>query len=121
MDKLLKIIKGYLISAVLFLIIMLVLSLIMVSTDMSMSGAKWYGCVALTVAALVFGLSAGITFQKRGLITGIGLGALYVCLFIFMVTTLFDSSFYAGITDVRYIIPVLFCGIGGMLGTNLKN
>ncbi len=121
MDKLLKIIKGYLISAALFLIIMLILSMLMLGTEMSMSGAKWYGCIALAASALIFGISAGAAFGKRGLVTGIGLGILYVCLFIFLLTTMFDASFYAGITDIRYIIPVVLCAVGAVVGTNLKN
>lgn len=121
MDKLLKIIKGYLISSMLFIIIMLVLAILMANTDMSMGGSTLYGCIALSVSAAVFGLSAGITFRKRGLLTGVGFGILYVCLFIFLITTMFDTGFYAGITDIRYIVPVLFCAAGGVLGTNLKN
>ncbi len=121
MEKLLKIIKGYVISGFLFLVFMLILAIAMRSTNLSMAHSEMYSMILLTVSALIFGLSIGITFQKRGLLTGIGFGILYVGIFVFLVTMLFHMSFAAGILNAAYLLPVLFSGIGGMIGTNLKN
>ena len=81
----------------------------------------YYVLGSLCIACLFLGLIAGNLMKRRGIL----FGALYAIIFLLII--LLISVFITGtntengIFQIRYLLCLLFGGIGGMVGVNLRN
>ena len=70
MQKMFRIVKGYILSLGVFLFLTFVLAVILRNTGMPLQFAMPFGILACTAAAFLFGMVFGSTFEKRGLFFG---------------------------------------------------
>lgn len=121
MGKTLKVLKGFAISIFIFLICSLIFGALLKFTGLPEKWAMYYILMSLCVASAFFGFYMGHILKKRGLLYGFVYAAMLVIAIVYVINTFCAQTFVVELNDLRYLICILFGGIGGMLGVNVKN
>ena len=121
MERTLKLIKGALISTIIFVAMTLLAGVLLSATGMPERFADFYLIAALSMACAFMGLYSGILFSKNGLFSGIVFSAILLGIILSIVSLCFAASISAYALSFQYIIPLSIGGIFGIIGTNLKN
>lgn len=120
MQVILKAGKGYLISAVIFLILSALITVLVMFSSVSMKYGGVLMFAALCVSAFVFAIFTGNAVGKRGLAAGILSGLMFAATFVFLVSTALNTAFVEALKNLFYLIPVILSAIGGIIGANIK-
>lgn len=120
MEAVLKSLKGFLYTLVLFVILTLIVGLLIKITPMPEGWSRYYLIGILSIACAFIGFYSGCLMKKRGLLYG----ALYAAVFILVVLIIYMAVFATGITFnaglLKYLICALFGSVGGMFGVNMR-
>ncbi len=119
-NPIIGIIKGTLISFLVTLIALTVFSVLLVYTDLSEDTIKPV-IITVTGISILIGSSIGTRkIRKNGLITGGGIGAIYI-LIIFCISSIMNSSFSLNLVSAIMIGVGIVGGVlGGIIGVNTK-
>ena len=120
MQVILKAGKGYLISAVIFLILSALITVLVMFSSVSMKSGGLFMFAALCISAFVFAIFTGNAVGKRGLAAGILSGLMFAATFVFLVSTALNTAFVEALKNLFYLIPVILSAIGGIIGANIK-
>lgn len=87
--------------------------------------AESYGYAIIIGSCSIVCFFAGIfvcsSCDRRGLLNGISVSAVIILLIFLICSILFsDSIKFVSILSVWYLIPIIFGGLGGVLGVNMK-
>lgn len=120
MEMVRKNLKGLLYAFILFILLTLLVSVVIKLTPAPEGWAVYYMVGALSLSCLFLGIYAGNHIKKKGFLYG----ALYSAIFLLILTAIymlaFSTGFEAGPGLLKYVIPILFGSVGGMIGVNLK-
>lgn len=121
METVFKNLKGFLYAFILFILLTLLLSLLVKFTPAPEGWSLYYMIGVLCITCLFLGVYIGNHFKKKGFIYG----ALNSIIFLLILSAFYMLAFSTGIEMglglVRYLIPILFGSVGGMIGVNLRN
>lgn len=120
MNYIFKLVKGYLIAFIIFLILTVVITMFIKFTSMPESLSMYYLLAAICFATLFLGIFSGKLIGKRGLVSAIGLSAIFVFLIIFGINCTYFQDLRLDSFNIQYMIPVAVGGIGGIIGVNAK-
>lgn len=110
---------GFLISAILTIISLIILSIVMINTDINEKNYFIFYMIFTLIS-----LSAGSAFAaklkgNRGLMTGVVVGILY-CIFIIFLGKVSKENFNVGANEIFMLtIDIIISGFAGILGVNL--
>jgi len=116
-----KLLKGYLLSVVLFMILTIGAALLLKFTALPESTNEICLIVAMSASCLFLGLFVGNLFGKRGILYGLFFSAILMFIIFFLTLLSFSAQFTWDILNWKYAIPILFGAIGGITGANLKH
>lgn len=120
MNNILKNIKGYLYSLVLFFILTLIISSLIKFTSIPESWSIYYVIFALCTSCLLLGVYSGYQMKKKGFVYG-ALSSAILLLIIFAITMMaFTTEIQMGLGLIKYLVCVFFGSVGGMIGVNVK-
>lgn len=121
MGKIVKLLKGGVISLIIFIAITAIFGLLMRFTGLPERFAWLYLLAAITAACGYMGLYSGNLFQRRGLLVGAVFSALIASIILIGVALAFSEKLTPEILTPWYLIPVCGGGLLGAAGANLKN
>ncbi|WP_130863680.1 TIGR04086 family membrane protein [Bacilliculturomica massiliensis] len=113
--------RAYGISALFFLIVVGIMGLLLCFGPLPEKGMPYYVLGALTASCFLLGLMAGAALKKRGLIYGAGYAAVFVLAVILILFAVLGAQNPIALLNIRYLLCLVFGGIGGILGVNQKN
>lgn len=120
METILKNLKGFLFSIILFVLLTLLISVMVKLTPAPESWSLYYMIGVLCITCLFLGTYAGSHIKRKGFVYG----ALYSIIFILILSAFYMLAFSTGIdlsfSLIKYLIPILFGSVGGMVGVNLR-
>jgi len=121
MGTVLKNLKGFFYAFILFVLLTLLISVIVKFTPAPEGWSLYYMIGALCIVCLFLGIYIGNFIKKRGFVYG----ALYSIIFLLILSAFFMLAFSTGVAMgaglIKYVIPILFGSVGGMIGVNLRN
>ena len=120
MQKMFRIVKGYILSLGVFLFLTFVLAVILRNTGMPLQFAMPFGILVCTAAAFLFGMVFGSTFEKRGLFFGFFSAVLFMGLLTVLAAAAVQAEAVSLPRNPWFVIPVIVGGVGGIAGVNLK-
>ncbi|MEG2199231.1 MAG: TIGR04086 family membrane protein [Anaerovorax sp.] len=121
MEKTLKVLKGFGISILIFLLCSVIFGVLLKFTGLPEKWGIYYILISLCFASVFFGFYMGYLLKKRGLLYGFAYSAMLVIAIVYVTGVLCMQPFILGFNDLRYLVCIVFGGIGGMLGVNAKN
>ncbi|MDD3169303.1 MAG: TIGR04086 family membrane protein [Eubacteriales bacterium] len=121
METVWKNLKGFLYALILFILLTLLISVLVKFTPAPEGWALYYMIGVLCISCLFLGLYVGNYIKKKGFVYG----ALYSIIFLLILSAIYMLAFNNGIEMgmglIKYLIPILFGSVGGMIGVNLRN
>lgn len=121
METVWKNLKGFLYALILFILLTLLISVLVKFTPAPEGWALYYMIGVLCISCLFLGLYEGNHYKKKGFIYG----ALFSIIFLLILSAFYMLAFNTGIEMgmglLKYLIPVLFGSVGGMIGVNLRS
>jgi len=120
MNYLCKLVKGYLLAFIIFLILTTVITVFIKFTSVPESFSVYYLIAAMCIATLFLGVFSGKLIRKKGLLSAIGLSAVFVFLIVFGINCTYFQDLTLNSFRAQYGIPVVIGGIGGIIGVNVK-
>ena len=114
MQVILKAGKGYLISAVIFLILSALITVLVMFSSVSMKYGGVLMFAALCVSAFVFAIFTGPVSYVLCFVL------VFAATFVFLVSTALNTAFVEALKNLFYLIPVILSAIGGIIGANIK-
>ncbi len=121
MEKVLKNLKGFLYALILFVLLTLLLSVMIKLTPAPEGWSLYYMIAALCVTCLFLGIYSGNLIKRKGFLYG----ALYSIIYLLVLSAFYMLAFSTGMEMgaglMKYLIPILFGSVGGMIGVNLRN
>lgn len=121
METVVKNLKGFLYAFILFALLTLLMSVVIKLTPAPEGWSLYYMIGVLCISCLFLGTYIGNYVKKKGFVYG----ALYSIIFLLVLSAFYMLAFSTGIDMglglIKYLIPVLFGSVGGMIGVNLNN
>lgn len=121
METVVKNLKGFLYAFILFALLTLLMSVAIKLTPAPEGWSLYYMIGVLCISCLFLGTYIGNHIKKKGFVYG----ALYSVIFLLVLSAFYMLAFSTGIDMglglIKYLIPVLFGSVGGMIGVNLRN
>ena len=115
-----KLLKGYLLSILIFVVLTAVAALLLKFTGVPES-AGWICLIAaMSLSCLFLGAFTGNLSGKRGLLYGLLASVILVALLVFFVLLCFSVQFSPEVLSWKHAIPLVFGMLGGVGGANLK-
>ncbi|MBN7772435.1 TIGR04086 family membrane protein [Clostridium aminobutyricum] len=115
-----KILKGYLLAFFIFFLFTVFITLLIKFTAVPESQAALYLLAGLSLSTIFLGLYMGNLIGKHGLMVALAFSLLYTFLVLFAVLCAYSKPINPQSFDVKYAVPVLLGGIGGIIGVNLR-
>lgn len=113
--------KAYALGIVSFLVLVVLLGVLVCFTPLPEKGMGYYMLGALSLACLLQGLGAGKAMGKRGLLFGLLFSAVLVLSVLAVSLLISGNTGEFPLLQLRYLICLVFGGIGGMVGVNFRN
>lgn len=120
MNYICKLVKGYFIAFIIFLLATFFITGLIKFTSVSEAYSFYYLLAALSVATLFLGVFSGNLIGRNGLICAAGFSLIFVFLVVFGACCAYFEQISKDTFDLRYIIPVLIGAVGGIIGVNVK-
>ena len=121
METVWKNLKGFLYAFILFILLTLLISVIVKLTPAPEGWSIYYMVGVLSMTCLFLGIYSGNRIKKRGFVYG----ALYSIIFLLILSAFYMLAFSTGIEMgvgmLKYLVPILFGCVGGMIGVNMRN
>jgi putative membrane protein (TIGR04086 family) len=121
METVLKNLKGFFFAFILFIVLTLIVSATVKFTPAPEGWSLYYMIGVLCFTCLFLGLYTGNFIKKKGFVYG----AIYSIIYLLALSAFYMLAFSSGIETgpalAKYLIPILFGSVGGMIGVNLKN
>lgn len=121
MGTVLKNLKGFFYAFILFFLLTLLISTAVKFTPAPEGWSLYYMIGVLSITCLFLGIYIGSCMKRKGL----AFGALYSVIFLLILSAFYMLAFSTGIEMgfglFKYLIPVLFGSVGGMIGVNLRS
>lgn len=121
METVWKNLKGFLYAFILFILLTLLISVIVKLTPAPEGWSLYYMIGVLCLTCLFLGTYSGNYIKKKGFVYG----ALYSIIFLLVLSAFYMLAFSTGIEMgaglIKYLIPILFGSVGGMIGVNMRN
>lgn len=121
METVWKNLKGFLYAIILFILLTLLISVAVKLTPAPEGWSLYYMIGVLCITCLFLGTYMGNSIKKKGFVYG----ALYSIIFLLVLSAFYMLAFSTGIEMdaglIKYLIPVLFGSVGGMIGVNVRN
>lgn len=121
MGTVLKNLKGFIYAFILFILLTLLVSAAVKFTPAPEGWSLYYMIGVLCVACLFLGAYSGNRIKRKGIV----FGALYSIIFLLILSAFYMLAFSSGIEMgfglIKYLIPVLFGSVGGMIGVNMRS
>ncbi len=121
METVWKNLKGFLYAFIVFILLTLLISAAVKFTPAPEGWSLYYMVGVLCISCLFLGLYIGNYIKKKGFVYG----ALYSIIFLLILSAFYMLAFSTGIEMgaglVKYLIPILFGSVGGMIGVNLRS
>jgi len=121
METVWKNLKGFLYALILFVLLTLLISVLVKFTPAPEGWSLYYMIGVLCISCLFLGLYMGNYIKKKGFLYG----ALHSIIFLLLLSAFYMLAFNTGIEMgmglMKYLIPILFGSVGGMIGVNLRN
>lgn len=121
METILKNLKGFLYAFILFFLLTLLLSVMIKLTPAPEGWSLYYMIGALCITCLFLGIYSGNHIKKKGFIYG----ALYSIIYLLILSAFYMLAFSTGMEMgtglIKYLIPILFGSVGGMIGVNMRS
>lgn len=121
METVRKNLKGFLYAFILFILLTLLISVIVKLTPAPEGWSLYYMIGVLCLTCLFLGTYSGNYIKKKGFVYG----ALYSIIFLLILSAFYMLAFSTGIEMgaglIKYLIPILFGSVGGMIGVNMRN
>jgi len=121
MERSFKLIKGTVISIVIFAVMSLLAGLLLAVTGLPERYGSVYLMITFSIACAFMGLYVGNLFGRNGLLSGIVFSAVFLGIVLIVVSLCFRAFISTEALTFQYLIPLSFGGIFGIIGTNLKN
>lgn len=120
MDKLMRICKGGLISLLLFGLLTGAGAVILRFTPFPERWNFYWLVAVISIACFFMGLYTAGTFRKAGLISGISVSVVLICVILAAVCAAFSVMPAVGMLRPAYLIPIAAGALGGIFGANIK-
>ncbi len=121
MEKTIKTMKGFGISLMIFVVMVTLFALLLKTTGLPEKLSFLYVLISMSLATLFLGVFLGHLTGGKGLIYGF-LGALLFTFIIFYtLNVFFNQPLQFQLIHLRYLVPIFFGGIGGVIGVNMRN
>lgn len=121
METVVKNLKGFLYAFILFALLTLLMSVVIKLTPAPEGWSLYYMIGVLCISCLFLGTYIGNHIKKKGFVYG----ALYSIIFLLVLSAFYMLAFSTGMDMgmglIKYLIPILFGSVGGMIGVNLRN
>lgn len=121
MTSVLKNLKGFLYAFILFILLTLLISVAVKFTPAPEGWSLYYMIGVLCVSCLFLGVYSGNHIKKKGFVYG----ALYSIIYLLILSAFYMLAFSTGIEMgaglIKYLIPILFGSVGGMIGVNMRS
>ncbi|MDO4530608.1 MAG: TIGR04086 family membrane protein [Bacillota bacterium] len=112
--------KGMVIAFAITCIIFIGFGILLTYTSISEDSLPLVSMVSAALSAAAAGYDWAMCMQKKGILWGIGAGAVYTVL-LYLVTSLAGDSFSLTLSSVMTLLVALAGGaVGGILGVNRK-
>ncbi|MDD4563908.1 MAG: TIGR04086 family membrane protein [Eubacteriales bacterium] len=121
MENILKNFKGLLYAFILFVLLTLLMSVIMKLTVAPERWSLYYMVAILAICCFFLGVYIGNHIKKRGFVYGAFYSIIFTLILSIIYTLAFSSGIDFGAGLLKFLIPVLFGSIGGMIGVNLQS
>lgn len=120
-ETLVKSIKALVIAAFIFFIIITGVGLLICFTPLPERFVVYYAMAAMCFACLFLGIYAGNLLKKRGLLYGVLYSAVFLIILLFIIVSKSGTNEGFALLQLRYLTCLLFGGIGGIAGVNLRS
>lgn len=121
MGRIIKLVKGGVISIAIFVAITAVLAMLLRFSGVPEEFSWVYIVAALSAACAFMGLYSGNLFGKRGLLTGCVFSTLLLIIILLITSLCFSVNIGMDTLSVLYLIPIVIGALAGIFGANLKN
>ena len=121
METVLKNLKGFFFAFILFILLTLIVSAAVKFTPAPEGWSLYYMIGVLCFTCLFLGLYTGNFIKKKGFVYGAFYSIIYLLILSAFYMLAFSTGIEIGPALVKYLIPVIFGSVGGMIGVNLKN
>lgn len=121
MKKIANIIKAYLLATTIFFSLMAITVFIIMFTNFKESWGCYAAIGIFSFSALVFGILVGRTIGRKGLIVGIASSVAYIAMFSLVLLYSFETNLLDVYKNILWLLPIICCSIGGIIGTNSNN
>ncbi|QAT42885.1 TIGR04086 family membrane protein [Aminipila luticellarii] len=120
MNYIYKLLKGYLIAFIIFFVLTILVTCLIKFTSVPEQFSMQYLMAAMCAATLFLGIFSGRLIGKRGLLSAVGLSAVFVFLIVFGINCTYFQDLSLNSFHAPYLFPVALGGIGGIIGVNAK-
>ncbi len=121
MEKTIKTMKGFGISLVIFVVMVTLFAFLLKSTGLPEKWSFLYVLISMSLATMFLGVFLGNLTGGKGLIYGCLGAILFTVIIFYTFNVFFNHSFQFQLAHLRYLVPIIFGGIGGVIGVNLRN
>lgn len=120
MEMVRKNLKGLLYAFILFILLTLLMSAVIKLTPAPEGWAVYYMIGILSLSCLFLGVYIGNHIKKKGFFYGAVYSAIFLLILIAFYMLAFTTGIEAGTGLLKYLVPILFGSVGGMIGVNLR-
>lgn len=116
-----KSIKAFIYAIIIFTVFIVVTGLLIRFTPLPERWSSYYVLAGLCLACLFLGMYAGNMMNRRGIIFGLLFAAVFTLIVSILGVLITGTFSEEGIFQLRYLICIIFGGIGGAIGVNLRS
>jgi putative membrane protein (TIGR04086 family) len=120
-EPLIKSIKALIIAALIFLIIITGFGLMVRFTPLPERFAMYYAMAAMCIACLFLGIYAGGLLKRRGLLYGMLYSAVFLAILLLVIVSRAGVNEGFVFLQPKYLACLLFGGLGGIAGVNMRS
>lgn len=116
-----KSVRAYGIASLFFLITVTAIGLLLCFGPLPEKGMAHYMLFALVASCFLLGMMAGAITKKRGLFYGVSYAAIFMLFIVLLLFAATGGESPIALLKSRYLLCLVFGGIGGILGVNQRN
>lgn len=121
MESVMRNLKGFLYAFILFILLTLLISVAVKFTPAPEGWSLYYMIGILCISCLFLGVYSGNHIKKKGFIYGALYSMIYLLILSAFYMLAFSTAIEMGAGLVKYLIPILFGSVGGMIGVNMRS
>lgn len=115
-----SIVKGYIVSIILSLILLFIYAVVLVNTTVQENTIKPVVIVITCISILIGSSISSIKIKKNGIVNGLCVGGGYICT-LYILSSIAITGFKMDMVSLIMIFSgILVGGIGGIIGVNIS-